>query len=160
MNILQIFTRIPFNDNNNLSFEYLLAPPLNILKRFNPRMQIMRAAQKRQLHGNRQSCLVYPASLFIHRLFETIRPPPRLIKNFLGLIIAESTSSIARVSPLFAFPIVPTVCTGLEYFLPIRITRPKKKAGQSRRSRIAEIIRGNLSLGEKFIFKSADRDQV
>lgn len=76
MNILQIFTRIPFNDNNNLSFEYLLAPPLNILKRFNPRMQIMRAAQKRQLHGNRQSCLVYPASLFIHRLFETIRPPP------------------------------------------------------------------------------------
>lgn len=86
--------------------------------------------------------------------------PPRSIKNFLGLIIAESTSSIARVSPLFAFPIVPTVCTGLEYFLPIRITRPKKKAGQSRRSRIAEIIRGNLSLGEKFIFKSADRDQV
>lgn len=76
MNILQIFTRIPFNDNNNLSFEYLLAPPLNILKRFNPRMQIMRAAQKRQLHGNRQSCLVYPASLFIHRLFETIRPFP------------------------------------------------------------------------------------
>lgn len=109
MNILQIFTRIPFNDNNNLSFEYLLAPPLNILKRFNPRMQIMRAAQKRQLHGNRQSCLVYPASLFIHRLFETIRPPPRSIKNFLGLIIAESTSSIARVSPLFAFPIVPCV---------------------------------------------------